>query len=88
MGFVDPDDENAVPMLVAPAGAGEGGAAEKSHGPARGGARRRDGGDPQLVFTNVLLSVVGAYGVTGSAMMTVVAAVIALLVTVLVARRR
>lgn len=41
-----------------------------------------------MVFTNVLLSVVSAYGVTGSVVVTVVAAVIALLVTAVAARRR
>ncbi|MDL4773888.1 MULTISPECIES: hypothetical protein [Thermomonosporaceae] len=44
--------------------------------------------EPQLVFTNVLLSVVSAYGVTGSAAVTLGAAAIALLVTLVFARRR
>ncbi|WP_131741257.1 hypothetical protein [Actinomadura roseirufa] len=50
--------------------------------------RGRAGGDPQLVFTNVLLSVVSAYGVTGSVTMTVAAAAFALFVTIIVARLR
>lgn len=45
------------------------------------------GGDPQQVFTGVLLSVVGAYGITRSVLLTMLAAVIALLVTVLINRR-
>ncbi|MGW2307796.1 hypothetical protein [Actinomadura luteofluorescens] len=63
------------------------------------GARSRDpaaarerppggNGDPQLVFTNVLLSVVGAYSATGSVAVTVIAAVVAVLVTILVKPRR
>ncbi|MCP2343160.1 hypothetical protein [Actinomadura rupiterrae] len=53
-----------------------------SGGPGQGG------GDPHQVFTGVLLSVVGAYGVTGSVPLTVLAAVVALLVTLLISRRR
>lgn len=54
----------------------------------RPGGPAGTGGELQLVFTNVLLSVVGAYGVTGSVVITMSAAVIALLVTAVVARRR
>lgn len=58
-------------------------------GSAGAGGRGRSGNvEPQLVFTNVLLSVVSAYGVTGSAAVTLGAAAIALLVTLVFARRR
>ncbi|WUI00923.1 hypothetical protein OHR68_03630 [Spirillospora sp. NBC_00431] len=54
----------------------------------RGQTTRGRRGELQQVFTTVLLAIVSAYGVTGSVVFTVIAAGLALLVTVVVGRQR
>lgn len=81
-----PDSPEGSPTAI-PVGTGNVSGARLS-GPARAKGRGLDGsGELQSVFTKVLLSVVGAYGATGSVTVTVIAAIIAVLVTAVVARR-